>query len=164
MKEYFTEALILDKEPSGEFDARIHLYTKELGRIAAKVTSVRKIISKLNAHLEPLNLIDARIVNKNNFQIVDALKFGRLPSEFLPIVRAIKELTAEGDPDFSLWTVVSVLTQKNQANLPLVLKVLGYDPKYASCDYCGGQPQLFSLSAQTFRCDECAAIFDIRVF
>ena len=155
MKEYFTEAIVLDKEPSGDFDARVHLYTKELGRVVGKVTSARKITSKLNAHLEPLNIIDVRIVNKNNFQIVDALRKNRLPPKFLNIVRLIKELTAENDPDYSLWSLLMILGQQNEPRLSLVLANLGFAPESASCENCGVSPEFFSPKELIFYCKQC---------
>jgi len=155
MKEYFTEAIVLDKEPSGEYDVRVHLYTKELGRVVAKATSARKITSKLNAHLEPLNLVDVRMVNKNSFQIVDALRKNKISPNFLNIVKATKELTAENDFDYSLWTVLTALIQKNQPNMGVVLSVLGFDPKFANCEMCGGDCHFFSLINQGFYCKNC---------
>ena len=53
MQECVTEALVLLKEPFSEYDARITLYTRLNGKLWAKAKSVRKITSKLNAHLEP---------------------------------------------------------------------------------------------------------------
>lgn len=155
MREVFTEAIVLDSEPSGDFDFRVHLFTKELGRIAAKATSARKILSKLNAHLQPLNLIDVRLVQKNNFQIIDALRKSKLSPDFLRTARLIKELTVENDPDFSLWSVLSFLIQTKQTNLSLVLNALGYGMEFADCSVCGGQPQYFSLKQLGFYCKKC---------
>ena len=66
MQEHFTEALVLDKEILGELDYRVFLYTQQLGKIAAKVRSGRRITSKLAPHLEPLNFIQARLIEKNS--------------------------------------------------------------------------------------------------
>ena len=96
MVEYFTEALVLDKEDSGDLDARIILYTEDLGKITAKAKSVKRITSKLNGHLEPLNFIQVRLVEKNGFQIVDALtiansaNFKENPAVFFRLLNFIK--------------------------------------------------------------------------
>jgi len=157
MQEIFTEAIVLDSEPSGDFDLRVHLFTKELGRVVAKVTSARKILSKLNPHLQPLNLVNVRLVNKNNFQIVDALRKKRLKPEFLPALRLIKELTAEQDPDFSLWSVMSFLIDKNRFHPALILNVLGYGLESANCAVCSSSPKYFDLSRLDFFCTSCAS-------
>ena len=106
MEEYFTEALVLDKEPIGESDSLISLYTKELGKITARAISIRKITSKLSSHLEPLNFVDARLVHKNRFQVVDALKTGRLNSKAIGTLHLIKDLSGEGEPDRDLWNLL----------------------------------------------------------
>ena len=90
--EYFTEAVVLDKEPSGEFDSIAHLYTQELGRVSASVTSARKILSKLNSHLEPLNLVQVRLVEKNRFHVADVLKTGALDRQHLDALKLIKSI------------------------------------------------------------------------
>lgn len=146
---------MLDKKSSGEFDSRVFLYTKELGRVSAKITSARKIISKLNPHLEPLNIVDVRLVHKNSFQVIDALRKEKLPLSFLKIIRAIQELTMENEPDFSLWTLLQVLHQKNYPNLSVVLNNLGYSPEFASCVICEQNPTHFSFKELNFYCKNC---------
>lgn len=157
MQEIFTEAIVLDSEPSGDFDLRVHLFTKELGRVVAKATSARKILSKLNPHLQPLNFVDVRLVNKNNFQIVDVLRKKRLRPEFWPALRLIRELTAESDPDFSLWSVMAFLIEKNQFYPALILNVLGYGMDSANCAVCSSSPKYFDLSRLDFFCPNCAS-------
>ncbi len=156
MREYFTEAIVLDKKNSGEFDARVFLYTKELGRVAAKITSARKIISKLNPHLEPLNIVDIRLVHKNSFQVIDALRKERLSLDFLKIIKAVQELTMENEPDFPLWTILQTLRQKNYPNISVVLNNLGYSPELASCVICDKNPSHFSFKELSFYCNGCA--------
>ncbi len=146
---------MLDKQNKGEFDSRVFLYTKELGRISAKVTSARKIISKLNPHLEPLNIIDVRLVHKNNFQVIDALRKDKLPFSFLKIIKLVQELTLENEPDFSLWTILRVLHQKNYPNLKVILNNLGYNPEFASCIICEQSPTHFSFKELGFYCKKC---------
>jgi len=89
LSEFFTEAIVLDREELGEFDSRIFLYTKILGKVAARAQSARKITSKLSAHIEPLNLVNARLVYGKNFQLVDALRFQKLGKDFLKILRFV---------------------------------------------------------------------------
>lgn len=154
MTEYFTEAVVLDKEDLRDFDSRICLYSKDLGKIMAKATSVRKIVSKLAAHLEPGNLIQVRLVGKNVFQIVDALKISNFPrtSETVIGLNLIKELTSEGQPDNELWQ----LLKAGDLSGGKLLGVLGFGQEFASCQNCGADdPAHFLLNELEYYCAAC---------
>ena len=43
--EYYTQALVLAKEPTGESDSQVFLYTSDLGLVIAKAVGARKIVS-----------------------------------------------------------------------------------------------------------------------
>lgn len=158
--EYFTEAIVLDKEPFGEIDSRVYLYTKLFGRIAAKVKSARKITSKLSAHLEPLNLVDLRLISGKDYQAVDALKKGRLADVgFLRVLNLVKQTMVENQPDEEVWQIL-----KNQIVSPmpadfagkLILKNLGFDSQYASCFNCQrANPNIFSFIDAQYLCSSC---------
>ena len=77
MTEYFTKGLIMMRDEKGEFDEAVIVYTKDLGKISATVRSVRRIRSKLSAHLGIGTIANLRIIKKNSFQIVDALSISR---------------------------------------------------------------------------------------
>lgn len=67
MTEHLTKAIVLSKEPSGEADGRVSIYTQELGKIEVVARGLKKITSKFGHHLEPLNLIDCMVlVNRSN--------------------------------------------------------------------------------------------------
>jgi len=123
--EYYTEALVLDKEPVGEADSRVFLYTRDLGRIAATAVSARKITSKLSSHLEPLNFVKVRMIHKNRFQIVDALKTESLPKNpnNVAIAHLIKDLTGDEQSDPQLWE----LLREKQFSGEEILSALGFD-------------------------------------
>ncbi|MEK9186492.1 MAG: recombination protein O N-terminal domain-containing protein, partial [Patescibacteria group bacterium] len=146
------EAVVLDKEPAGEQDARVHFFTKELGKVSAKAVSVRKIISKLNSHLEPLNLVQIRLINKNKFQVADALKASSLPADCLPVLRLIKEVFPEEQPDLALWGLVI----NNELTPAAVLKVAGFDSAHASCQLCQSRASLkFLVKNLDYFCSNC---------
>lgn len=154
MQEHYTEALVLDKEDLGDYDSRVFLYSKDLGKVSAKATSVRKITSKLAAHLEPGNLINVRLVQKNSFQIADALKVSSLPksSETMRVLNLVKELAPEGDRDQSLWEFLILGEEKGEE----ALRILGFDKEFAVCDSCGaGNPRHFLLRELDYRCALC---------
>lgn len=155
MLEYVTEAIVLDKVDSGELDSRVYLYTKDFGRVSCKVKSTRKITSKLAGHLEPLNLISARIVDKNGPQLIDALtiKNYKKTPELLETLLLVKDLTAESQPDLHLWK----LLENNLLNRRMVLKFLGFDPTFAKCNHCQKEnPIAFYPPDFYFYCKECA--------
>ena len=152
--EYFTEAIVLDKEPVGEADLYVYLYTQELGRITARAISARKITSKLAAHLEPLNVIQARLIQKNRFHLADALRHDSLPrtTSMLSVLKLTKDLTGEGQPDSALWEIL----KSGQATGASVLGALGFDGQYATCENCGNErPSHFVFGRLEYLCLSC---------
>ena len=161
MAEYFTEAVVLDKKDLGDLDARVFLFTEKLGKVRAKITSARKITSKLSPHLEPLNFANVRLVErKNDFQVADALKTGKFPNtEFLTILWLIKELSAENQPEPHLWALLKKI-QIKPVSLSLlsgaILKIFGFDPKFAACDICHKpSPDYFIFDDAKYLCKTC---------
>lgn len=175
MNECITDALVIDREESGEHDARVFLYTESLGGVAAKATSIRKITSKLATHLEPLNFVKVRLIERGNsgsagYQIGDALTVHRSdawrasPETLrvgLELISVFKESGFRGDPEAVVWRTLVGMFQ----NAPVdpyaaygarLLAALGFDPRYAACGTCGKErPARFSFSAMTFFCDRC---------
>jgi len=139
MREYLTETLILDKTAANENDLTADLYTKELGRLRAKITSGQKIISKLSPHLEPLNFSLIRLTEKNGFVLADALTQNHIEpfSQNLKLLAAIREMIFSGESDSQLWFwLKKSLNSQKQISFSQFLKILGYDPKLASCQKC----------------------------
>ena len=174
MIEYFTEALVLDKEDSGEIDGLVHFYTEELGKVTGKARGVKKMTSKLNAHLEPIHFVKVRLISGKNgyFQIADTLSFKKeLKKEiknspenlakFLRISRFIKDMTFEMQTDFGLWQAIKKIFSSNAEEFlayRLILKNLGFDPEYAACDFCGNKKiSYFHQQDHNFLCQKCAS-------
>lgn len=154
MVEHFTEAIVLDKEDLRDFDSRICLYSRDLGKVMAKATSVRKIVSKLAAHLEPGNLIQVRLVGKNAFQIVDALKISSFPKtpQTITSLNLIRELTPEGQSDNELWQLIKA----GDLSGGKLLGVLGFGQQFAACQNCGADdPAHFLLNELAYYCAVC---------
>jgi DNA repair protein RecO len=159
MREYLTEALILDKIAFNETDLIVDLYAKELGRLKAKVTSGRKITSKLSPHLEPLTFSLIRLTEKNGFTATDALTQKKIKSfsRALVLLAAIRELVFPGVIDQKLWFwLKKSLSAKNQIFFSQFLKILGYDPKLAQCQKCRSKYiKYFLAEDQIFLCQRC---------
>ncbi len=169
MMEYFTEAIVLDKKESGDFDNLIFLYTRDLGKVTAMAKSVRKITSKLAGHLEPLNFVRVRLVEKNGFRIVDALAPKQIKkqkasvesfSKSLALLQFVKAAAFDLQPDPLFWQAVrKILTVdfNEKKAYRYLLKILGFDPKFAACQRGGGkEADYFLKTDQIFFCKQCA--------
>lgn len=160
MLEYVTEAVVLDKVDLGELDSRVYLFTKELGKITAKIKSGRKITSKLASHTEPLNLVTVRIVDKNSPQLIDALisKKGVPGKTFFKIAALVRDIAPEGQYDRNLWELLLSLVNggAKAGDFSGALKILGFDPMHAKCNNClKGSPDFFSIKDLVFYCKNC---------
>ncbi|MBI3046339.1 MAG: DNA repair protein RecO [Candidatus Harrisonbacteria bacterium] len=172
MFEIITEAIVLDKEDLGESDSRVFLYTKDLGKVAAKATSLRKITSKLAAHLEPFNWVTARLVSRSdfadsrNFQLAEALLIdnaGDLKSnpanlrQAIEAVNLIRKSIPESAPDENLWQVLqNIRSQKTIYSIQEILKILGLDLEFAGCELCRKPgPEYFYPRGNFFTCRTC---------
>ncbi len=172
LTEIITDAIVLDKEDFREQDGRIHLYTKDLGKVIAKTISSRKILSKLAAHLEPLNLITARLVSKGDafyghgFQLVDALSRDQAkiikgdPQDLASAIRVyglISKSIPSGIPDGELWDFLQAIRSgTSRANLHQALHTLGFNAQFARCQLCDRtQPEYFVPGENFFICTAC---------
>ena len=145
---------MLDKEDLNDYDGRVFFYCKNLGKITAKATSIRKPISKLASHLEPGNVVNVRLIQKNAFQVADALKTRSFQknSDTINALHLIKELSAEGEMDLELWDLLGGESINGEA----VLGALGFDREFASCALCGAQgPRHFLLKELDYYCSGC---------
>lgn len=166
MTEYFTKALVLGQENSGESDKSVCLYAEDLGKVVARAKSARKITSKLAGQLEPLNFIRVRLIEKNGFQIVDALSFRKIKVSLpaLELLNFTSEMTIELQPDRKLWLLLRKTFQELAAGKKFSYKpfldILGFSPKFAECGACGGKfPAYFFPKEQIFLCRKCGLKF-----
>lgn len=170
MNEIVTEAIVLDKEDLREFDNRIFLYTKDLGRVTAKATSSRKIVSKLASHLEPLSYINVRLIGKRDnisegrgFQVADALiiKKQELNDEelrnALRVAHFISKAVPDGSIDNELWDFLQNICIKGKScSIRGVLGFLGFRSDFAVCELCSySKPNYFYPRNNMFVCDNC---------
>lgn len=155
MREYFSEAVVLEIEPQGELDSRFSIFTKRFGKLKARGRSARKILSKLSPHLQPGNLVLARFVEKKGLQVVDALKQGRIETAVDELYK-LEKLLNEEEVDLELWNVLAGKFTWKKA-----LAVLGWDPEHAWCFVCGTKKvNGFNLKAHDFSCPSCTSRFN----
>ncbi len=172
MFEIVTEAIVLDKENLREQDQRVYLYTKDLGKVIAKTVSTRKILSKLAAHLEPLNRVTARLVSRGDgaeatgMMLVDALsddtaaalkKDPQRLAQSIRICALIHQSIPVGVPDEDLWNFLEHLRSGNQyTTFDAALHALGFRAQFARCQICDRtQPEYFVPGDNFFICTAC---------
>ena len=156
MTEFVSEVLVLGRESTGEFDARVSLFTRRYGKLVAKAKSIRKITSKLSGHLQPGTFARARFIEKNGLQVADALKYGFFNSS-RDNLRILDKIIPEAEPDIGLWAELA----SGGLRWRTVLKILGWDPNHALCASCGAKEIVsFGPSEQEFLCKECALKLD----
>lgn len=155
MYEWCIDGIVIDREDAGEADARLTLYTKEFGRISARAKSIRKITSKLSAHLGVGDLSKIRLVGKSedarHLQLVDALRLKKLnfSGEVLSFLR---DITFDGEADERLWNTL----KKGEGDTHTILEVLGLNPALAWCTHCMHRPVSYFLTAShSFACHGC---------
>jgi len=63
---FIANGIVLDKQPWGERDSKVFLYTRERGRLDVVARGSRAILSKLNGQLEPFNSVELMIIRGRN--------------------------------------------------------------------------------------------------
>jgi DNA repair protein RecO len=162
MLEIFTKGLVLDKE-NDEEDAVFTIFTESLGKIRARATSSRKILSKLASHLEPGSFSSVRLAQKNggsNFRLIDGLREEKISLELLPeIIAVVDGLTVFGQPEPGMFGYLKRLVlagEKPDNWKKRLLAIAGFDPEGASCDLCGSRSfAYFSSRDIMFLCERC---------
>jgi len=166
MTEYLTQAVVLGSRPQKENDWLADLYTREFGRLEARVIGGRKILSKLAPHLDLFNLVTVRLVEKKSITLTDVLsddsfKDKRSRSDFYPkflnVLLLTRALTPKAVPDMHLWHYLVKSLKTGNGDVKTLLKVLGYDPQHATCDSCDRSPvSAFRIKDQSFFCRSCS--------
>lgn len=161
MIEHFTEGIVLDRNPRGEFDGSVTIYTKDLGKVTAFTKSSRKITSKVSGHLMPGNIVRLRIVENKSTQAVDALS--EKPKcdmrEMLPFLYFINEIVPHGEEDLNLWHLISGIVDKchfEPETYRYMLGILGFGVEDAVCGNCrANEIAHFSMPDIMFLCTDC---------
>ncbi len=157
MLDFVTEAIILKKEPLGDFNATYTFFTKDVGKVTARATSVRKITSRLSAHLEPGLLSQIRLVakkgtlgNRSHFQVVDALLDHRIfiDHTFLEMVSQMMLLS---QADQTLWNFLLTGNTDKKA----ILTLCGFGGEQ-SCVNCNSPAVTLYHPDQEFMCENCS--------
>ncbi|MCP6720166.1 MAG: DNA repair protein RecO [Patescibacteria group bacterium] len=169
MKEYLTEAVVLNVKPYKETDRLVDLYTKDFGRVVAKVTGGRRATSKLSPHLDTMSLVETRLIQKNRFTVADVMVKERFRflredlrknSSALKLMFLLRSLVPELTPDLQFWHHLIRSLKQGKVSTRTFLELLGYNPLLASCESCYAREiSHFSLVDQSFLCRQCSLKF-----
>ena len=169
MSEVVLEAIVLGSETRGEYDRLVHAYTRELGRVEARVVSGRKIRSRLFPHLMPGSRIFLRLAHKHQYTVTDALTEELVLFEaespyfhirFPRILALVRALTHPYFPDPRFWHALLSVMQTKNTDISFMLRLLGYDMSHARCGLCEEKNLFaFSLSDHAFTCSFCSSRF-----
>ncbi len=173
MREMITRALVLSRDPFGEGDALLRLFSEDFGRINAWSKSLTKITSKLSGHLQPLHFVQVRMVDSLKgggalYRIVDGMADVSMISyrsheryDLLPLLRVLEHIAPEHEPDDRVWAFLEGVVQKKyeaQGSLALLLSLWGFDQRHASCAWCGAIAiEGFHIHEGVFLCHACAS-------
>lgn len=164
MTEHFTWGIVLQKEPVGEADNEYSVFTWDVGKIKARASSSRKILSRLAGHLEPGTLALIRIVRKNEdgrFRMAEALSEEKTKSPTVIKVLSLAEsLIPLEQPDINMFSFLKSLivekTDQEASSYAKLLKLAGFDLSSATCGICGGTKiAYFSPKDIMFLCAPC---------
>lgn len=147
MTEFYTKAIILERSGKGEEDERILLFTRDLGKIKARVKSSKAILSKLSPHLEVGRIADIRLVRKESYKLVDVLgQKTHFDREVIRFLDFIDKMTPYETQDLRLWHALEyVLTsglmktegaELNRRIYRRLLDMMGFGSKFARCHNC----------------------------
>lgn len=168
----YSRAVVLDREDIGEADGKVHLFTQEYGKVSARARSVRKIISKLSAHLQPLRMIRVRFMELGGdtpgYWIIDSMlddtdfnAGAHEQGELLVLARFLSMHLGEFQPDDAIWEFLENLLASPQLSpaegTRRILSLLGLDPSGALCSVCREQvPVGFHFRREVFLCEGCS--------
>ena len=167
MREYVSDAIVLAIGPSREYDRVVLLFTKDLGRVRARVTGGAKMLSKFAPHLDPMNHVRVRLAHKNGFTVTDALTYDRFSAAkddakifgaALRMIAFVAALAPEHEPDERVWHELLRALQRGAPDLALLASHFGYDLARAGCERCGAMPApYFSVTTHALLCANCGA-------
>lgn len=166
MSEVIISAIVLDREPTREYDEYIHLYSREHGRLVARAVSSRKMHSKFSHHLDPLNRVDARLVGNGQFVLTDAVQIDRFVAlranreELLKALRLtafVRSFFPEGGVDERAWYFLNDNFRDAKIDARSFLSLLGFG-NGEICRKCGKKvAERFFVIDHTFLCVSCSS-------
>lgn len=167
MREYITDAIVLNREPIREFDELFTLFSRELGIIDARAISSRKSHSKFSSQLDAFSLARVRVVGEGGFTIADAALSSRFPrlrenpkafARALRVFSFLRETFPRDGVDAPVWDFFITNFSAGEISIDAFLSLLGYDAQHAVCGGCRKSPVVaFLFDDHSFRCAGCVS-------
>ena len=172
MTEFYSRAIVLEREDLGETDSVVHLFTEKYGKVVARARSLRKITSKSSAHLQLLRIVQVRFVSSKKadggFIIMDVLWDDSLNNlsqgvryDLFPVLRVINKLIPEFQSDPQLWILLETALREPYTATDVaraLLHILGFDAQHAHCFMCEGKSVgVFVVEKDLFLCKACTS-------
>ena len=159
---YCTKTIILGRTAFREYDSRTIVYSLDRGKLDLVARGVKKIKSKLAAHLEPLNLAEIMVVAGKRFDYIGAVSsqncFPRIKGDLSKLAAAgkavnmfnklVKAEEADKEVFFLLEEFLEFLdSNKLKISSDLwaslftlkILAQLGYRPRLYNCVICNNK-------------------------
>ena len=182
MSTYQTQGLVLSSQDFREADKFFSIYTDTRGKIECLATGVRKIKSKLRAHLEPFSVVDLMIANgRRHNRLTSAIvqkSYKKIRSDYnlitfsFSLLEIIDQLTKLHHPDPRIFNLLKESfdfvenREVEEAELKSIrahfilnfLSLLGYTPELKICVRCKGlisNPAYFSFADGSVICEKC---------
>ncbi len=161
--DFLLKSFILDKRPFKEYDLIIDFFTKEFGRLEAKIISGQKINSKLSPHIEVGKFSLLKIVFKKEYKIIDAKEINNYFSPksnsslgiILKFTYFLREMIPFQEPDLNLFHFIENCFKNKVISYPEFLSILGYNPAFSVCSICQKPANFFFTKEQVFLCSDC---------
>lgn len=178
-----TQAVIIKKTPSNEFDQLVTCYTEDFGTLRALARGIYKPTSIQSLHLQPLNLVEFELIHGRSMPIISSAQmvdsFSGLRASLPALAAAqfftevLDRISYENEKDPKLWRFLNKMLRELDKNgskgvLPCFrayqtdfLHVLGYAPQTERCVVCSvnmdGQEKMIALSPELggVICGEC---------
>ena len=122
MKKLKVKGLILKKKEVGEANLLITIFSQEYGKLVGMAYGIRKSKKRNGASLNPLNIVEMLITEKNNYHIIDETETIKV---FNNITKNIEKL------EIALYILDSVekiydLSYENHIFFDKILEILDY--------------------------------------
>ena len=163
MIEHSTWPIVLKRESVKEKDDDYTLFTWHLGKVRARTASTRKITSKLAGHLEPGTIGQVRMVQRSlesPLRLVEALSEAKTKDlQAIRVLEFAEKITPFHEEDHALFITLKravIDGVDERSGFRKILALSGFDPKCASCDWCGSKKIAYFLPDDIiFLCKQC---------
>ncbi len=127
IEKYTTKCIVLDSYPNGEHDRVYKLFTREFGLIMAHAKSIRKLESKLRAHVLPRSLsLVTLVLGKEVWRLVGAEEQRGIHSNIHEVTQLLNRFIRGEGEHKALYDRVITLMMSSSSYDVQKLRLLAY--------------------------------------